>query len=626
MCVGGDLTLLTEGSPVSSSYIWGKVIGPLESAGAGGRFLASMLAGAREGNTDWVAHSQSETVELKFESGKTVTMNAADMDSAVLAAYGYSYNSLDGLMSTRGFFDNTTGVLSGPEWTLKDGVLTPPSMTSVTGEVVGNIALDITPNALWLVGGASVLTSNAFDDMIPKAPDERLASKITVTDASSAPISGNPALVRPTQVMDGARLGDFLVEPPRESTAASGTGGSGSAATAAPSSGSLYANELAQEHARSYSESVAQADAAQQAEYTSNQAVRAAAVQARIDAVMAQAEAANARDVGYGPGVPAAPGYGPADVLASGQPAPEVPSASGTGSQQPGLFSRQGFLNDGRVVPNIFKVVNQDLWTAWEKSHGAEAAITFPFVLAMSGAVLLPQSVNDILNIPTLLATALNETDNGNWGKGLEAAGDTLSAVGMLGEFVAGASALSKTAQATETWAGGYNDPWNPINETVADPRIRAQGPAECGLVCGEVMMEGSGVTAQDLMEELEYLWGPDGVTPDSLETAMNALDPKFALDPSIEKPYFFAKSTLTEVTSAELQRLSEQGNWIAGFKGSTGHAVIVEGLSPSGNVMILDPIGGRAYEIVLEEFNEFWTGSGIFRRQLSKFPEIRQP
>ncbi len=163
---------------------------------------------------------------------------------------------------------------------------------------------------------------------------------------------------------------------------------------------------------------------------------------------MSQSGAASANGAGSGPGIPAAPGYGPGDVLASGQHAPGVPAAPGYGpgdvaaSEQPGIFARQGFSHDGRVVPNIFKVVNQDLWTGWGKSSGAEAVLTFPFVLAMSGAVFLPQAVNDIPNIPTLLATALTEMDNGNWGKGLEAAGDGLAAAGMLGELAGGVGAL----------------------------------------------------------------------------------------------------------------------------------------------------------------------------------------
>lgn len=206
---------------------------------------------------------------------------------------------------------------------------------------------------------------------------------------------------------------------------------------------SAYTRELTEEHARAYAAGVAQAEAAQQAEYAANQLDKLAAARDQFNNIASQASAAKAVDVGYGPGVPPAPGYGSKDVIASDQARYAGATASAINNSERHIFARQGIFDDGRWVPNIFKVVNQDLWAGWGKSRGAEAVVTFPFVLAMSGAVFLPQAVNDIPNIPTLLATALTEIDYGNWGKALEAGGDALGAAGIAGELVEGVEALS---------------------------------------------------------------------------------------------------------------------------------------------------------------------------------------
>jgi hypothetical protein len=626
MCVPGidSSTSTAEIAGAAGSYAWARAFGAL---GPAGNYISQLLmANKTAAESDWIAHSRSDEIKLEFKSGNTVTMNAADADPAILAAYGWGYDNDSGVLSTRIFFDSGEGVLSGSDLILQDGVLTPPPIGVIPGSMV-----ELPDDAVALAGSASLLTKKDF-------PDARLAENEKWVKGGFVDDYGvqwtTLHLVSDTGTLlftRGWPTADFPVSSNATPAVPPGSG-------TASSTSNSFANDLAEEHARNYSAGVAQADAAQQSEYTSNLAAKDAANQSRIDQNMA----ASASGTGSAPGVPAAPGYGPADVAASGQPGQGVPPAPGYGSGdvaangqpvsggsetggQSGIFARQGFSKDGRIVPNIFKVINQDLWTDWGKSHGAEAVIMFPFVLAMSGAVFLPQAVNDIPNIPTLLATALTEWDNGNPGKALEAAGDGLGAVGMLGELAAGAEAFSDVSQvtsngsqATETWAGVYKDPWNPINEVTGSSRIAAQAPAECGLVCGETMMRGSGVTAEDLLTELGDLWGSDGVRPDELETAMNALDPKFVLDPTIEKPYYFDASTIEEVTAADIQNLHESGDWIAGIKGtngSPGHAVMVEGLSPSGNVLILDPIGAREYEVTLEEFSAAWTRSGIFRR-----------
>ncbi|MFS8068302.1 MAG: hypothetical protein ACMG6S_18250, partial [Byssovorax sp.] len=559
---------------------------------------------------------KSKFVRLEFESGAIVTMNAADIDSAVLAAYGYSYNSVDGLMSTHSIFDDSTGLPSGPKWTLRDGVLTRPSTTSVTGEVVGNVVLEIPSGAGALAGSASLLSKQEFDKLLASYPDERLAQaeiniRVQVPSGSSPQQQADIILAAIQAALDGK---------PDASTGVSGTDTSSSGASFSGGS-SGTPSELAAERARSHSERVTQADTAQQSEYTANQAAKDAARWALIDQNMSQSGAASANGTGSGPGVPAAPGYDPGDVAAS---------------EQPGIFAHQGFSNDGRIVPNIFKVVNQDLWTGWGKSSGAEAVLTFPFVLAMSGAVFLPQAVNDIPNIPTLLATALTEWDHGNWGKAAEAAGDGLAAAGMLGEFVAGAEALSLEGAAsnvrgpsgprtTRYDANNPSPPAWPVKNLRNDPRVVIQSaPSSCNAAAAE-MVAGAAemdhvVNEASLLSEVREMTGnprialgQGGIDSAEVVAAANTLEAEAGTAGG--QSWAVDTRQLADL-QAEIDRIGANGPWVAEIEwtGNVYHSVTVVGRGAVGDVIVLDP-AGYAYEMTLANFEEGWNGTFISRR-----------
>lgn len=482
MCVPGvDSQSSVEGAASAfSSYAWGKLLEPL---GSGGVYLSQVLAAsARASGNDWIAHSTADKIQLTYESGATVEMNAADADPAMLAAYGYAYSDDFGVYSTRKDSEpHSEQKSNGLGWTRVNGTLVPNVLVpEVTGQVVG-WALDA---AVPFAGSASVLTNPAFDDLLASNSDGSFANLEKKLQLGSIPKPGfDDSLASPPG--DNLAKGHYVTKtyPSMDAFQAANQGVTGNnfsltmstdseavvlsyfvaSPTDSSSSSNSFARDLAEEHARNYSAGVAQADAAQQSEYLASQAAKDAANQSRINQNMSQIGASNASGAGSGQGVPAAPGYGPGDVAASGLPGPRIPAAPGygpgdaaasghpfpgasttpeTGSRSTGMFDRQNFSKDGRVVPNIFKVINQDLWTGWGKSSGADAAITFPFIMAMSGAVFLPQAINDIPNIPTLLATALTEWDNGNWGDALEAAGDGLGALGMAGELAEGLGAL----------------------------------------------------------------------------------------------------------------------------------------------------------------------------------------
>jgi hypothetical protein len=601
------------------------MVGALASGGAGGQFLANTLAGAEAGNTDWVAHAKSERVELELESGAIVTVNAADTDASLLAAYGLSYDNLDGVMSTRSIFDSSTGVLSGREWSLHDGVLTPPSIPSVTGEIVA--WQELPQAAMALAGSASLLANHAFDDLLASYPDERLTDNGTVIHTQTeVPFDATSDQV-------GLAIANAVVAALLKASAA-GPSSAGSSSAASGTSSS-HANDLAAEHERKYSEGVAQADAAQQSEYKANQTAKDAARQDRVDQIMSRMGSANASGGGQGPAGSAAPGYGPGDGLASGQPGANVPTASGTGDQGQGIFDRQGFSNDGRVVPNIFKVINQDLWTGWGKSRGAEAALTFPFVLAMSGAVFLPQAINDIPNIPSLLATALTEWDNGNWGKAAEAGGDALGAAGMLGEFVAGADALSIEGGVSNARGPGgprttRYDPNNlsppawPFKNLRNDPRIVTQSaPSSCNAACAEMVARAAGVDeAVNESSVLTYLReesgnprigaAEGGIDRQEIVDAANALEQDAG---TAGGQSWKGDDRLLANLLDEVNRVSANGPWSAEMETeATYHSVTVLGIDAAGDVMVLDP-AGYAYEMNLDDFDVAWNGRFIFRK-----------
>lgn len=213
MCVPNDLAG-GEG-PLTSSTLWSKVVGVLASAGAGGQFAANMLANAHAGNEDWAAHAKSELAELKFASGATTIVNAADLDPALLAAYGYSYGA-DGLMSIYGSDDARTGAPSGSAWDLRDGKLV-HRIGMVTGEVVAGSLSELED----LASSASVLINHDFD-RIPLSPDERLASVYhprpvrfltpdggTSSSGSRAPDGGSAADFSGSYTTDGRSVADF---------------------------------------------------------------------------------------------------------------------------------------------------------------------------------------------------------------------------------------------------------------------------------------------------------------------------------------------------------------------------------------------------------------------------------
>ncbi len=628
MCIPGVDSSGNEATfgAAAGSFAWGKAF---EGLGPVGAYVSQILtANAKASDSDWIAHSRSDKIRLEFASGNTLVLDAANVDPAVLAAYGLSFNSVDGVVSTRSRLDSGEGVLSGPDWTLKDGVLKPPPTTSVTGEVLGNSLLEIPESAFALAGSGSLLANAAFDGVLGLSiPDERLASRITAQLGSAATSVTDAPPVVFTQV-EGDPTGDLSVE---RRTNASRINSSGNAPAAGSELSSSYANEMAAERARNLAGGFAQAEVAQQAEYVANQAAKDAAKWSRIDQDMSQVGAASASASGPAPAVPAAPGYGPADVLANEQPTPGVSAAD----VQPGYFSRQGVFKDGRWFPNVIKPINQAVWAAWGKSHGVEAALTLPFVLAMSGALALPQAFNDIPNIPTLILHGLVEADMGHPLDALEALGDGFFALGILGEAAQGVRALSEAAGAVDNVHGPggvrpkkYNpDLFGPPKWEVKNLRphgdvVVQSAKTSCNAASAEMVARLSGVD-EAVTEEaiLSYLrekydnpriaLGDGGIDGVEVAEAANHLDPAAGSEEGLT---WVSRSAVSKGI-AEINRIGANGPWVAEIQTSdVWHAVTVVGRDGIGDLVILDPAGYR-YEMTVAEFTRVWNGDFLARQ-----------
>jgi hypothetical protein len=65
-------------------------------------------------------------------------------------------------------------------------------------------------------------------------------------------------------------------------------------------------------------------------------------------------------------------------------------------------------------------------------------------------------------------------------------------------------------------------------------------------------------------------------------------------------------------------QALLHKGlSWAAEFKelGKTAHAVVVDGINDSGQVLVRDPWKGTKYEMAFDDFKEVWTGRCVVPR-----------
>lgn len=157
--------------------------------------------------------------------------------------------------------------------------------------------------------------------------------------------------------------------------------------------------------------------------------------------------------------------------------------------------------------------------------------------------------------------------------------------------------------------AGAPGGSWEVLNEHPSNNTVRQIHQNACISAVGEMITNGD-VKQEQLVAELAKYWpkhmlaGMEHPTANLTWLAMelkasfefDSLDP---LDPeSIE--------TLLNYTSSCATELKEDGK--------IAHAIVIDGKSEAGNVLIRDPNEGTRYEMTKEEFVKYWNGRVVKR------------
>jgi filamentous hemagglutinin len=145
--------------------------------------------------------------------------------------------------------------------------------------------------------------------------------------------------------------------------------------------------------------------------------------------------------------------------------------------------------------------------------------------------------------------------------------------------------------------AGGR---WDVLNERASPDVVQQVGRMSCVSACGEMLTEGA-IKQKDLLNQLG--------APVATKYLARFPGPMWDGGP---------------VDEAALEVLLHRGSWVADLRERMGlryarlepaHAVIVDGVDSSGNIMIRDPAQATRYEMTRYEFMEAWTGVAVFRK-----------
>lgn len=141
---------------------------------------------------------------------------------------------------------------------------------------------------------------------------------------------------------------------------------------------------------------------------------------------------------------------------------------------------------------------------------------------------------------------------------------------------------------------------WEAHGERFSLDAVRQTLNDSCVHACAEMLSEG-----RLLESELIAKHG----SPMSVNTLLKELGPGWDSD---------VVGTVEEL--AKIEEFSARGSWMAIVYDSTGlrghHAIVIDGKSSSGNLMVRDPFEGTKYEMTFEEFlkKPLWTGRCVHR------------
>ncbi len=158
--------------------------------------------------------------------------------------------------------------------------------------------------------------------------------------------------------------------------------------------------------------------------------------------------------------------------------------------------------------------------------------------------------------------------------------------------------------------AGGN---WQVIDE-VDDPTvIKQQDRLSCGPACAEMLLREQGINHIG-QEKIAAVRGTPVTVPGLAETLNE-------LDPSDSRQWVGGGLEIPGASSAEvLEVLMTTGFWIAELRepgARLGHLVVVDGFDGLGRILTRDPWDGTKYKMETEEFLQYWTFQGIYKREL---------
>ncbi len=158
--------------------------------------------------------------------------------------------------------------------------------------------------------------------------------------------------------------------------------------------------------------------------------------------------------------------------------------------------------------------------------------------------------------------------------------------------------------------AGGN---WQVIDE-VDDPTvIKQQDCLSCGPACGEMLLREQGIS--HINQENIASIGETPVNVSGLAETLNQLDP------SDSRQWVGGYLEIPGANSGDvLELLIGEGSWIAELRepeARLGHLVVIDGLDSLWKILIKDPWDGVRYTMDKEEFLQFWTMQGIYRKEL---------
>ncbi|MDZ4837311.1 MAG: hypothetical protein SGJ27_26290 [Candidatus Melainabacteria bacterium] len=138
---------------------------------------------------------------------------------------------------------------------------------------------------------------------------------------------------------------------------------------------------------------------------------------------------------------------------------------------------------------------------------------------------------------------------------------------------------------------------WPVINEQFADNAIRQSFDDSCLSAAGEMVSNGQ-VTEKELLDRIGR--------PSSVKDLADALGERWT----------------SESGPTTMHELHQGGPWVAHLRdwAWTGnpkppHAVVIDGQSATGNLLIRDPLEGTSYEMKFSDFREAWTGHAAYRK-----------